>query len=118
MVRHDCKWHCDLRIMNARTCHLPRVSRMIILIAMKTIDVFLVATAIAISDVAACDKIEILGWTHACDRFRSVDEKCDSRRCRYSLSQLTKRETLRCYVKLGMGRSSDLEKYMNLAKAC
>ncbi len=73
---------------------------------------------IAISFASACDRSEILRWKHACDRFRGAEEKCDSRRCRYSLSQLTKRETIRCYVELGIGKSTDLEKYMNLAEAC
>jgi hypothetical protein len=84
---------------------------------MKTVAASVVAI-IAACPVFACNETEIRCWKNACDHVRSIYSKCNNLHCRHALHHLEKRETRDCYVYLGMGKSTDLEKYMNLAEAC
>ena len=85
---------------------------------MKAVAVTIVAIAITTSPVFACNETEIQSWKNACDRVAGFRNKCNNLRCFQALRQLVKRETRDCYVYLGMGKSTDLAKYINLVEAC
>jgi hypothetical protein len=66
----------------------------------------------------AFDKLQILSWMDACDRFTTDKQKCDSHSCQHARHMLTQPKTRFNYVKQGMGPASDLDKYLQLQNAC
>ncbi|RHY39802.1 hypothetical protein DYB30_013805 [Aphanomyces astaci] len=85
---------------------------------MKAIFALLVAAVATSSALAACSKTQIRAWKQSCDRLPTDQQKCDSRTCHRALHWLTDPETRTCYVSLGLGPASDLNKYITLDEFC
>ncbi|RHY15063.1 hypothetical protein DYB36_014060 [Aphanomyces astaci] len=85
---------------------------------MKAIFALLVAAVATSSALAACSETQIRAWTQSCDSLPTDQQKCDSRTCHRALHWLTDPETRTCYVSLGLGPASDLNKYITLDEFC
>jgi hypothetical protein len=68
--------------------------------------------------LAACSETQIRSWMLSCDRLPTNQEKCDSRTCHRALHWLTDPEIRDCYVSLGLGPVTDLNKYITLDEFC
>ncbi|KAF0701004.1 Aste57867_8450 [Aphanomyces stellatus] len=86
---------------------------------MKSAIALLVTAALAASPAfAACSKSQIQSWMASCDRLPTNQQKCDSRACHRAIHWLVEPETRDCYVNLGLGPVSDLDKYIALDEFC
>ncbi|KAF0702270.1 hypothetical protein AaE_016032 [Aphanomyces astaci] len=85
---------------------------------MKAIFALLVAAVATSSTLAACSKTQIRKWIKSCDHLSTDQQKCDSRTCHRALHWLTDPETRDCYVSVGLGPVSDLNKYVTLDEFC
>ncbi|RHZ05647.1 hypothetical protein DYB37_010583, partial [Aphanomyces astaci] len=68
--------------------------------------------------VFACDLTKIKDGMASCDSLGSADAKCNDRACHKALHYLVDEDTIKCYVSLGLGPASDLNKYVDLDKYC
>ncbi len=87
-------------------------------VGIKTAIATIVAAAIATTPAFACNKDQIQSWMKACDSLPTDQKKCDSRTCHRAVHWLIEPETRDCYVKLGMGPVTDLDKYIRLDEVC